>query len=94
MSKDCKVCGRPDSGTHSAFGGRSCHSCRIFFRRMVLANRMARLECLNAGTDQSPCSIDSRSWKSCQWCRFNRCKERAGMQEELVVVRSSPFIEI
>ena len=30
------------------------------------------------------CDINSRSWKSCQGCRFKRCVEFAGMKEAKV----------
>ena len=30
-------------------------------------------EILTYSVENSDCKIDSRSWKSCRFCRFNRC---------------------
>ena len=37
--------------------------------------------CRNNGS--APCTIDSKSWRSCQKCRFDKCLE-AGMKVEML----------
>jgi len=80
----CPVCGN-EAGKHSYYGGQVCNSCRAFFRRSVQNRAHERFKCKSGaqGMDRV-CSINSRSWKSCQACRFKKCLE-AGMKVSKVI---------
>lgn len=75
----CPVCGNP-AGKHSFYGARTCNSCRAFFRRSIQGGRQGDFRCKFG----QKCVIDSKSWKSCQKCRFERCLE-AGMKASYVL---------
>lgn len=75
----CEVCHR-QAGKHNYYGGKVCTSCRAFFRRSVQSGRHPDFKC-----DQvNECKIDSKSWKSCQKCRFQKCLS-AGMKTNWVL---------
>ncbi len=78
----CPVCEDGDVGRHSYYGGRSCHSCRGFFRRSVQSGHHHLFQCK---TGTSTCRVLSRSRKSCTKCRFARCLKLAGLKPELVL---------
>lgn len=75
----CPICSN-EAGKHSHYGGRGCSSCRAFFRRSVQTKGYERFTCK---ASQS-CSIDSKSWKSCKFCRFQKCLQ-SGMKPSLVL---------
>ena len=64
---ECLVCGA-NAGRHIHYGGQSCYSCKAFFRRAVIDNTYHNFKCATRS-----CSIDSKSWRSCKWCRFQKC---------------------
>lgn len=64
----CHVCGNA-AGKHNYYGGQVCNSCRAFFRRSVQSNSYQKFQCAKSNN----CEINSKSWKSCQWCRFQKC---------------------
>ena len=64
---ECLVCGA-NAGRHIHYGGQSCYSCKAFFRRAVIDNTYPNFKCAT-----KTCSIDSKSWRSCKWCRFQKC---------------------
>ena len=66
----CQVCGVSGSGEHNYYGGQCCNSCRAFFRRAVRSDSHRRFVC-KMGSNE--CNLNSKSWKSCQRCRFNKC---------------------
>ena len=74
----CPVCGN-QNGRHAHYGGYSCPSCRAFFRRSVLSKAY-----LIFGCGSGNCKINSKSWRSCKWCRFQKCL-RSGMRPEWVL---------
>eukprot|EP00095_Tigriopus_kingsejongensis_P006343 snap_masked-scaffold804_size94796-processed-gene-0.11 protein:Tk06343 transcript:snap_masked-scaffold804_size94796-processed-gene-0.11-mRNA-1 annotation:"estrogen-related receptor isoform x4" len=70
----CPVCGNV-AGKHSYYGGQVCSSCRAFFRRSVLGKSYSGFKCAQDVT----CQINSKSWKSCRLCRFQKCLQ-SGMK--------------
>ena len=54
----------------------ACSSCRTFFRRAVLQ----KSELYQCEEGDSKCEIDSKSWKSCKKCRYEKCL-KAGMDK-------------
>lgn len=64
----CPVCGN-EAGKHTHYGGRGCSSCRAFFRRSVQNRTFEAFKC----PGNQACRIDSKSWKSCRFCRFKKC---------------------
>ena len=74
----CQVCFKPGV-KHISYGARACNSCRAFFQRAVKKETHSKLHCL----EKLNCTIDSKSWKSCKRCRFNRCLE-SGMRIQWV----------
>ena len=64
--------------------GRGCSSCRAFFRRSVQNKAYEKFVCKNQQTRLQFCIIDSKSWKSCKYCRYNKCLE-SGMQPSFVL---------
>jgi hypothetical protein len=64
---ECLICGA-NAGRHIHYGGQSCYSCKAFFRRAVIDNTFKNFKCAT-----KVCSIDSKSWRSCKWCRFQKC---------------------
>ena len=77
----CPICGC-SAGKHMYYGVRTCVSCRGFFRRMVQSKAYKTLTCLNLKSDQ-PCEIDSKTRKSCKYCRFKKCVD-CGMNIKMV----------
>ena len=75
----CPICGR-EAGRHSHYGGRGCSSCRAFFRRSVQSNSYESFKC----SINQNCVIDSKSWKSCRFCRFQKCL-KSGMKPSWVL---------
>ena len=72
------------------YGARVCESCRGFFRRAVNSKR--KRKCLRNGWSDasavdaksaSLCAIDSRSGRSCAFCRYAKCLA-AGMKASKV----------
>ena len=77
--KRCLVCDNI-AGRHSYYGGQVCNSCRAFFRRAVVGKAYPDFKCRQA----SNCTINSKSRKSCQSCRYQKCLE-AGMQPRWIM---------
>ena len=69
----CPICGN-EAGKHVHYGGRACTSCRAFFRRSVQHDAYKKFFCSSKN-----CKIDSKSWRSCKWCRFEKCLD-SGLQ--------------
>ncbi len=78
----CPVCEDGEVGKHVYYGGRSCHSCRGFFRRSVQSGHNHLFGCR---TGAHNCLVLSKSRQSCQGCRYRRCLERAGLKPEQVL---------
>jgi Zinc finger, C4 type (two domains) len=47
---------------------QACYSCKAFFRRSVKDDAYKKFSCATKN-----CKIDSKSWRSCKWCRFKKC---------------------
>lgn len=77
--KICKVCGNI-AGKHSYYGGQVCNSCRAFFRRAVVNDSYHSFKC----SEDKKCTINSKSRKSCQYCRYQLCK-KAGMKPKWIL---------
>ena len=75
----CPICGH-EAGKHSHYGGKGCASCRAFFRRSVQNKSYQNFACAK----NKNCAIDSKSWKSCRYCRFQRCLD-SGMKPSWVM---------
>nr|AID52834.1 nuclear receptor [Tigriopus japonicus] len=75
----CPVCGNP-SGKHLYYGAQVCSSCRAFFRRSTINSAAEEFRC----KADKKCGIDSKSWKSCKFCRFQKCLS-AGMRPNWVM---------
>eukprot|EP00095_Tigriopus_kingsejongensis_P010297 snap_masked-scaffold148_size310697-processed-gene-0.3 protein:Tk10297 transcript:snap_masked-scaffold148_size310697-processed-gene-0.3-mRNA-1 annotation:"nuclear receptor" len=67
-SYTCPICGNP-AGKHSYYGAQVCSSCRAFFRRSIQKSAHEEFICRSGQS----CRIDSKSWKSCKFCRFQSC---------------------
>ena len=63
----CLICGG-NAGKHVHYGGQACYSCKAFFRRAVKDDAYKKFNC-----QSKSCKIDSKSWRSCKWCRFKKC---------------------
>ena len=79
---DCPICGQ-EAGKHTHYGGKGCSSCRAFFRRSVQSGAFQSFKCRNEPIENQ-CEIDSKSWKSCKFCRFNKCLQ-SGMKPAYVL---------
>ncbi len=81
----CPVCEDGVSGEHIYYGGRSCHSCRVFFRRAVHSGMDApgALVCKRSGPG-TLCEIRSKSRRACKACRLYRCINVAGLDRTQV----------
>ncbi len=79
----CPVCEDGRIGRHTYYGGRSCHSCRGFFRRSVQSGHWRLFRCKTG--DRGNCTVLSRTRQSCQSCRFRRCLNLGGLKPELVL---------
>ena len=85
----CPICRDGDAGIHKHYGGKACVSCRAFFRRAVQNEAFNTFVCMNIGTNlNSKCDINSKSWRSCRYCRFQLCIA-SGLKISLVL-RSNP----
>ena len=84
----CPVCNEGDAGCHKHYGGKACISCRAFFRRSVQNDAYKDFACVNSenGTNLS-CDINSKSWSSCRYCRFQQCLG-SGLKVSLVLTKS------
>ena len=83
----CPVCLDGDAGHHKHYGGKACISCRAFFRRSVHNDAYQTFACNNIATNDSemkPCNINSKSWGSCRYCRFEQCLA-SGLKISLVL---------
>ncbi|TRY75678.1 hypothetical protein TCAL_14607 [Tigriopus californicus] len=80
----CLVCGNV-AGKHCYYGGQVCVSCRAFFRRSVLGKSYADFRCAK----EKQCAINSKSWKSCRFCRFQKCLQ-SGMRIAWVDTEDRP----
>ncbi|XP_018010669.1 uncharacterized protein LOC108668052 [Hyalella azteca] len=76
--KQCGVCGDVAKSNH--FGGRSCDSCKAFFRRSVQNNAYRGFNC----PYEKKCVIAKTSRKACQYCRFHKCLA-IGMEKSWVM---------
>lgn len=72
----CQVCQAP--ALYFNYGGLSCGSCKIFFRRNALKNLKIK-ECKS----NSQCEINRINRSLCASCRLRKCF-RIGMQLELI----------
>ncbi len=79
----CPVCVDGHLARHHHYGGRACYSCRGFFRRAVQTQHYKSFNC----PERRSCIIESKSRKSCKWCRFYKCVNLAGMKLDLVMSR-------
>ncbi|CAG2100003.1 unnamed protein product [Medioppia subpectinata] len=68
-----RICSYKSSGKH--FGALTCKSCKPFFRRNALKNKV--FKCKTNGK----CVIDRNTRKSCRKCRLNKCLS-VGMKKE------------
>nr|AIY67763.1 HR97a-like receptor 4 [Tigriopus japonicus] len=75
----CHVCNLP-AGKHNYYGGQVCESCRAFFRRSIQNQTHPIYHC----KAKKCCIIDSKSRKSCAWCRFQKCL-LAGMNPKWII---------
>ena len=84
----CPICNEGDAGCHKHYGGKACISCRAFFRRSVQNDAYKNFACVNSeiGTNLS-CDINSKSWSSCRYCRFQQCLG-SGLKVSLVLTKS------
>ena len=60
----CPICGAL-AGKHRYYGGKSCGSCRAFFRRSVQSKYFEIFHCKSGEN----CTIEPGSRKKCQFCR-------------------------
>ena len=60
----CPICGAP-AGKHRYYGGKSCGSCRAFFRRSVQSKYFDIFHCKSGEN----CTFEPGSRKKCQFCR-------------------------
>ncbi len=82
----CPVCEDGEAGDHVYYGGRACHSCRVFFRRCVRGrlDSPGALKCEKGRNGGLPdfgkwCLIWSKTRKGCKACRLARCVHLAGL---------------
>ena len=99
VSAFCKVCGDKAS-IHVHYGGRSCASCRAFFRRSVEAKtRRSGFEysckCIEGciQKQEAICLISKVTRNFCKYCRYLRCQNSAGMSKAWVVSAHMPKVE-
>ncbi len=67
----CSVCGKPAKG-HKYYGVVTCLSCKAFFSRSMKGEAYKTYLCKNPILE-SGCFVNSKSWISCQSCRFGQC---------------------
>jgi hypothetical protein len=84
----CPICKEGDAGRHKHYGGNACISCRAFFRRSVQNEAYKAFMCAYVGTmdstNNTSCDINSKSWSSCRYCRFQNCLS-SGLRISLVL---------
>ena len=82
----CPICHEGNAGKHKHYGGKACASCRAFFRRSVENEAYKKFKCIYSELDISGnyCLINSRSWISCRYCRFQKCLS-SGLKVSLVL---------
>ncbi len=68
-SNICVVCEAPAKGFYY-YGAIVCSSCRAFFKRSIEGDSYKDFLCQNG---DMACTIDSKSYHSCQLCRYNLC---------------------
>ena len=86
-TKMCVVC-KENSAVHLHYGGRSCLSCKAFFRRAVTSSKKERVCKFRKVPDpEALCTV-----KKCAFCRFKRCKKN-GMLEQLVLSGSKDALK-
>ncbi len=73
--KICAVCSACASGFRY-YGAVVCNSCRAFFTRANRKEAHKKFTCSGGGNND--CAVRSKSWRSCQRCRFEKCLN-AGM---------------
>ncbi len=66
---NCAICYANACGWRY-YGVVVCNSCRAFFSRAIKKDSYSKFKC---STGKNDCKIESKSWKSCQKCRFQRC---------------------
>jgi len=95
----CKVCG-DEATKHTHYGGRSCSSCRAFFRRSVerfTRHASLRYYCKCAEgcfeKQETVCMISKLTRNRCKYCRYTRCENSAGMVKEWVVSAYIPTVK-
>uniref|UniRef100_A0A914UVQ5 Uncharacterized protein n=1 Tax=Plectus sambesii TaxID=2011161 RepID=A0A914UVQ5_9BILA len=71
----CSACSDEASGRH--YGGITCNSCKIFFRRTV--RHKLEYKCRK----RNECVINKETRANCRHCRFKKCIQ-AGMQIQAV----------
>uniref|UniRef100_A0A673AYP5 Nuclear receptor domain-containing protein n=1 Tax=Sphaeramia orbicularis TaxID=375764 RepID=A0A673AYP5_9TELE len=74
--KFCGVCGDEAKGYH--FNALTCEGCKGFFRRTIKRSDQLRCPFLNK------CIITKNNRRSCQACRFQKCKA-IGMRKDMVM---------
>lgn len=74
--KFCGVCGDQAKGYH--FNALTCEGCKGFFRRAIKRSDQLRCPFLNK------CIITKNNRRSCQACRFQKCKA-IGMRKDMVM---------
>ncbi|XP_064631107.1 nuclear hormone receptor HR96-like isoform X2 [Lineus longissimus] len=74
--KICGVCG--DKALGYNFDAISCESCKAFFRRNALKNKISK--CMFSGT----CKLDINTRRFCSFCRLSKCLE-IGMKKDMIL---------
>ena len=90
MTTLCPICENGDAGNHKHYGGKACTSCKAFFRRSVENEAYKIFICANKDWEYLNginCPINSKSWRSCRYCRFQKCL-MSGLQISLVLTPS------
>ena len=79
MTNTCVICGETDIdgstnniGFH--YGNISCVACKKFFIRSETNQQYLEYKCNNNKVN-SNCSITIQSRTTCQFCRYNKCKQ-------------------
>ena len=82
----CRVCNEVIKGYCSSYGGLSCSSCRVFFRRQISKNRTLYSSCFYT---HSACTITPTTRNYCQYCRFQKCLA-TGMDPKKIQLKNRP----
>ncbi len=67
----CVACDQPARG-FKYHGAVVCNSCRAFFARSIKGSAYKDFMCAKG---DNMCKLNSKSWVTCQKCRFERCLE-------------------